>query len=79
MMQSVLCSIGNNLIGYTSNIEIKCPFSIVERKLFVGMVSKKYDEDDVKKMFTSFGTIEECSVLRDNNGISKGTKAIRIC
>jgi len=36
------------------------------------MLSKKYDEDDVRKMFVSFGTIEECSVLRDNNGISRG-------
>ena len=43
-----------------------------ERKLFVGMVSKKYNESDVRVMFQSFGTIEECTVLRDTNGISKG-------
>ena len=44
-----------------------------ERKLFVGMVSKKYNENDVRAMFNAFGTIEECTVLRDTNGISKGT------
>ncbi len=43
-----------------------------ERKLFVGMVSKKYNENDVRTMFNQFGTIEECTVLRDNNGVSKG-------
>ena len=38
------------------------------------MVSKKYSESDVRVMFSSFGTIEECTVLRDTNGISKGEK-----
>ncbi|XP_043470167.1 CUGBP Elav-like family member 2 isoform X1 [Leptopilina heterotoma] len=42
-----------------------------QRKLFVGMLSKKYTENDVRNMFGVFGTIEECSVLRDN-GQSKG-------
>ena len=36
------------------------------------MVSKKFNESDVRVMFNSFGTIEECTVLRDTNGISKG-------
>eukprot|EP00095_Tigriopus_kingsejongensis_P005198 maker-scaffold321_size207582-snap-gene-1.34 protein:Tk05198 transcript:maker-scaffold321_size207582-snap-gene-1.34-mRNA-1 annotation:"hypothetical protein TcasGA2_TC012080" len=43
-----------------------------ERKLFVGMVSKKFNENDVRVMFNHYGTIEECTVLRDANGISKG-------
>nr|XP_040569618.1 CUGBP Elav-like family member 1 isoform X4 [Lepeophtheirus salmonis] len=43
-----------------------------ERKLFIGMVSKKYNEEDIKNMFKSYGTIEECTVLRDTSGISKG-------
>ncbi|XP_015175333.1 PREDICTED: CUGBP Elav-like family member 1 isoform X7 [Polistes dominula] len=43
-----------------------------ERKLFVGMLSKKYTENDVRTMFSVYGTIEECSVLRDNSGQSKG-------
>ena len=36
------------------------------------MVTKKYGENDVRAMFLHFGPIEECTVLRDNNGISKG-------
>lgn len=43
-----------------------------ERKLFVGMLNKKLNENDVRKMFEQYGTIEECTVLRDQNGQSKG-------
>ncbi|XP_023315279.1 CUGBP Elav-like family member 1 isoform X16 [Trichogramma pretiosum] len=41
------------------------------RKLFVGMLSKKFTENDVRNMFDVYGEIEECSVLREN-GQSKG-------
>jgi len=43
-----------------------------ERKLFIGMVCKKLNEEDIKDMFIQFGPIEECTVLRDDNGISRG-------
>ncbi|XP_030384830.1 CUGBP Elav-like family member 2 isoform X2 [Scaptodrosophila lebanonensis] len=43
-----------------------------ERKLFVGMLSKKFNENDVRKQFEVYGPIEECTVLRDQNGQSKG-------
>ena len=46
-----------------------------ERKLFVGMLSKKCNENDVRTMFQTYGQIEECTVLRDQNGHSKGGSA----
>jgi len=45
---------------------------VEERKLFVGMLSKKCTENDVRMMFAQFGTIEECTVLREQNGQSRG-------
>lgn len=45
----------------------------VERKLFVGMVSKNLDEQNIRALFQSYGNIEDCTVLRDANGKSRGT------
>ncbi|KAG4068172.1 hypothetical protein HA402_001597 [Bradysia odoriphaga] len=48
------------------------PNDVDDRKLFVGMLNKKYNEQDVRQLFSSQGSIEECTVLRDQNGQSKG-------
>ena len=46
-----------------------------DRKLFVGMLNKQQQEDDVRQLFRSYGNIEECTILRDQNGNSKGQSA----
>ncbi|CAI4223139.1 unnamed protein product [Auanema sp. JU1783] len=54
-----------------------------ERKLFVGQLSKKHTEEDVRTLFAKFGHIEDCSVLRDGDNRSRGcafvTFATRNC
>ncbi|XP_006113490.1 CUGBP Elav-like family member 1 isoform X6 [Pelodiscus sinensis] len=46
--------------------------TVEDRKLFIGMISKKCNENDIRVMFSSFGQIEECRILRGPDGLSRG-------
>ena len=45
--------------------------------MFVGMLSKSVQEDDVRVMFQEYGVVEEVTVLRDKEGNSKGCAFVK--
>ena len=47
------------------------------RKVFVGMLSKTCNEEDVRKMFELYGAVEEVTVLRDKDGTHRGCAFIK--
>ena len=50
--------------------------AVEDRKLFIGMISKKCNENDIRLMFSPYGQIEECRILRGPDGLSRGESYI---
>ncbi|KAF7212964.1 CUGBP Elav-like family member 1, partial [Nothobranchius furzeri] len=46
--------------------------AVEDRKLFIGMISKKCNENDIRLKFSPYGQIEECRILRGPDGLSRG-------
>ncbi|KAM6943310.1 CUGBP Elav-like family member 1 isoform 2-T2 [Xenentodon cancila] len=46
--------------------------AVEDRKLFIGMISKKCSENDIRLMFSPYGQMEECRILRGPDGFSRG-------
>ena len=49
-----------------------------ERRLFVGQLSKSTTDEDLHVMFTPYGSVEDISIIRDENGISKSAAFVRM-
>lgn len=51
--------------------------NVEDRTLYVGMLSKKLDENAVREMFSPFGTIENLHTLKNPDGKPKGCAFIK--
>ena len=52
-------------------------WAVPENKLFVGMLSRKADENEVREMFAPFGEIREIFMIRNADGSSKCAAFLR--
>ena len=46
-----------------------------ETKLFVGMLPRTVSDDELRQLFEQFGPLDEVSILRGTDGVSKGRGA----
>lgn len=64
-----ICQLLVNLVHYAEEL----------RKIFVGMLSKTCNDQDLKEMFQEFGPVEEVTVLRNHDATSKGGSGMQNC
>lgn len=48
-----------------------------ERRLFVGMLPKNMGDNELTLMFAPYGALEDCVILKDRDGQSKGEQRIK--
>ena len=48
-----------------------------ERRLFVGMLPKTMGDNELTVMFAPYGALEDCVILKDRDGQSKGEQHIK--
>ena len=49
-----------------------------ERRLFVGQLSPDMNDEQVANLFAPFGHVEDVSILRDKDGVSKKAAFVRM-
>jgi len=54
-----------------------CPSTVPENKLFIGMLSRKAGEEEVREIFEPFGEIREIYMIRNADGSSKCAAFLR--
>jgi CUG-BP- and ETR3-like factor len=67
--QRTLQGMKNPLQVKPANSELK---NEEERRLFVGMLPKTLSDNDLTVMFAPYGALEDCVILKDRDGQSKG-------
>ncbi|CRG93951.1 CUGBP Elav-like family member 1, putative [Plasmodium gallinaceum] len=61
-------------LGFPQNIES----GVDQAKLFIGSLPKNITEDNIKEMFSPYGSVEEVFIMKDNStGLGKGCSFVK--
>lgn len=60
-----------------TTLQLSRPFDAAETKLFIGMLSRKAGEEEVREVFEPFGEIREIHMIRSSDGSSKCAAFLR--